>query len=92
MALLSICAAIVTGVFGVMIYSIAAFRGAEPSVPRRRNALLEVLWATVPIVIMVSTAAPAVSQLLDPASPDRVAQPARAPHASPAPEPLASLD
>ena len=58
--LLWVCAFVVAAVFAIMIHSIATFRrvaGAQPS------ALAEILWAIVPIVIMVSTALPAVRML-----------------------------
>lgn len=60
-ALLWICAFVVAGVFAVMIHSIATFRSAQPGAAR--IALAEVFWAIVPIVIMVSTALPAVRML-----------------------------
>lgn len=57
-ALLWICAFVVAGVFAVMIHSIATFRSPAAKLP-----LAEVFWAIVPIVIMVSTALPAVRML-----------------------------
>jgi len=54
------CGFVAAAVFAVMIHSIATFRrgsGANPS------ALAEILWAIVPIFIMVSTALPAVRML-----------------------------
>jgi heme/copper-type cytochrome/quinol oxidase subunit 2 len=57
-AVLWICALVVAGVFAVMIHSIATFRS-----PTARLPLAEVFWAIVPIVIMVSTALPAVRML-----------------------------
>ena len=59
-SVLWICAFVVAGVFAVMIHSIATFRRAAGSRP---NALAEILWAIVPIFIMVSTALPAVRML-----------------------------
>jgi cytochrome c oxidase subunit II len=59
-SILWICAFVVAGVFAIMIHSVATFRRAAGS---RRNALLEILWAIVPIFIMVSTALPAVRML-----------------------------
>jgi heme/copper-type cytochrome/quinol oxidase subunit 2 len=58
-----ICIAVSTAVFGVMIYSIATFRrsGERPIVAR--NAVAEVLWATVPIAILVLAAVPALRML-----------------------------
>ena len=59
-SVLWICAFVVAAVFAVMIHSIATFRRAAGS---RSNALAEILWAIVPIFIMVSTALPAVRML-----------------------------
>ena len=59
-SVLWICAFVVAGVFAVMIHSIATFRRSAGSRP---NALSEILWAIVPIFIMVSTALPAVRML-----------------------------
>jgi heme/copper-type cytochrome/quinol oxidase subunit 2 len=58
------CALVVIGVFAVMIHSIATFSG-RASVEERAQprALTEILWAIVPIFIMVSTALPAVRML-----------------------------
>jgi heme/copper-type cytochrome/quinol oxidase subunit 2 len=59
-SILWICAFVVAGVFAVMIHSIATFRRAGDARP---SALREILWAIVPIFIMVSTALPAVRML-----------------------------
>jgi heme/copper-type cytochrome/quinol oxidase subunit 2 len=59
-SVLWLCAFVVAGVFAVMIHSIATFRRATGSRP---NAWAEILWAIVPIFIMVSTALPAVRML-----------------------------
>jgi len=56
--ILWLCAFVAAAVFAVMIHSIATFRrGSGPSAWR------EILWAIVPIFIMVSTALPAVRML-----------------------------
>lgn len=81
-----ICAGLAAAVFAVMLYSIAAFHqppGAHPA-KYRHSKLVEVLWAIVPIVILVSMAAPAVKALvwIDPSSPSapcRLAAPADGP-------------
>ncbi len=66
-ALLWICAFVVAAVFAIMIHSIATFRRAstEPGASPGANpsALAEILWAIVPIFIMLSTALPAVRML-----------------------------
>lgn len=75
-----ICAGLAAAVFAVMLYSIAAFR--QPPGTRlaqyRHSKLVEVLWAIVPIVILVGMAAPAVKTLvgLDPAGPSAACRPA----------------
>jgi len=51
---------VVAVVFAVMIHSIATFRRAAGTRP---SAVAEILWAIVPIFIMVSTALPAVRML-----------------------------
>lgn len=74
MSVLWICAAVVAAVFAVMLYSYATFRrgGTDATAKEngtrenvvRHSALVETLWAIVPIAIMVGTALPAVRQLL----------------------------
>ena len=59
-SLLWVCALVVAAVFAVMIHSIATFRRGSGATP---SALAEILWAIVPIFIMVSTALPAVRML-----------------------------
>jgi len=77
-----ICVGLAAAVFAVMLYSIAAFR--QPPGPRlaqyRHSKLVEVLWAIVPIVILVGMAAPAVKALvwIDPAGASAPCQPAAA--------------
>ena len=55
-----ICAFVTAAVFAVMIHSIATFRRTGAGQP---SVLTEILWAIVPIFIMVSTALPAVRML-----------------------------
>ena len=66
-----ICVGLAAAVFAVMLYSIAAFRQPPGPhlAPYRHSKLVEVLWAIVPIVILVGMAAPAVKALvwIDPA-------------------------
>lgn len=59
------CIAITAAVFGVMIYSIATFPKAHTSLARaaatfRHSTIVEILWAIVPIVILIGMATPAV--------------------------------
>jgi heme/copper-type cytochrome/quinol oxidase subunit 2 len=71
-SILWLCALVVVGVFAVMIHSIATFRRAvEPGAraDRQQRAWAEIIWAIVPIFIMVSTALPAVRMLAAPDAP-----------------------
>ena len=54
------CVAISTAVFGVMIYSILTFRRSGERAAVARHTVAEVLWATIPILILVLAAAPAI--------------------------------
>jgi len=63
---LGACASVAGIVFGVMLYSIAAFHapvGSTPSAFRQRRGI-ELLWALIPIMIVIGTAAPSVRALL----------------------------
>jgi heme/copper-type cytochrome/quinol oxidase subunit 2 len=64
--ILWICAFVAAAVFAVMIHSIATFRRSNAEPGARGRALVEILWAIVPIFIMVSTALPAVKMLASP--------------------------
>ncbi len=52
-----VCTAIAIIVFGAMIYSVVAFRSSGTHAP---NKALELVWALVPIVIVVAAASPAM--------------------------------
>jgi cytochrome c oxidase subunit 2 len=56
---------IAIAVFGVMIYSVATFPAAPHAGPvkYRRNLLVEIVWALIPIAIMVSAAWPAAKMI-----------------------------
>jgi len=54
------CGFVAAAVFAVMIHSVATFRRASGGHP---SALVEILWAIVPIFIMVTSALPAVKML-----------------------------
>jgi heme/copper-type cytochrome/quinol oxidase subunit 2 len=58
--ILWVCGFVTAVVFAVMIHSIATFRRGSGSQP---SALAEIFWAAVPIVIMVTSALPAVKML-----------------------------
>lgn len=70
-ALLWLCIAMASAVFGAMLYSVVAYRGPQGKV-RRHGLVLELLWAAVPIAIMVAAAAPTLRQLMLP-SPSSIA-------------------
>jgi cytochrome c oxidase subunit II len=61
-----ICAALAAVIFGVMLYSVATFRSAPGAgmAAYRHSTIVEVLWALIPIVILVSAAAPAIKALV----------------------------
>lgn len=65
--ILWVCAAIAVVVFAVMIYSIATFQKASGADLRRgepREVLGEILWAIIPIAIVVGMSVPAVRTLV----------------------------
>ena len=62
-AILWICGLVTVAVFAVMIHSIATFRRGGAETGARPGALAEIIWAIVPIFIMVSSALPAVRML-----------------------------
>jgi len=59
-----LCATGAIVVFGVMLHSIATFRGG----PMRRHALVEIAWALVPILIVVAAATPSLRMASERAS------------------------
>lgn len=64
-AILWVCAGIAAAVFGVMLYSVATFRGAMSVAVagRRRSTLVELIWALVPITIVIVAIIPIVDLL-----------------------------
>jgi cytochrome c oxidase subunit 2 len=63
-----ICVAIGVVVFGVMIWSIIAFRkskGAVPDVTLVHNTKVEFIWTIVPVFILVAMAVPAAKTLIE---------------------------
>ncbi len=58
--------AIIAAVFGLMVYSIIRFSKSPPpsSVQFVHRTAAEVVWAIIPILILVITAAPAVKTLV----------------------------
>jgi heme/copper-type cytochrome/quinol oxidase subunit 2 len=63
MSILWICGFVAATVFAVMIHSIATFRRTSADAGAHPSALAEIIWAIVPIFIMVGTALPAVRML-----------------------------
>jgi cytochrome c oxidase subunit 2 len=67
MKILLICVAIAVVVFGAMIYSIIKFRhskGAVPDTTLLHSTKVEIVWTTIPIVILVLMAIPAAKALI----------------------------
>jgi heme/copper-type cytochrome/quinol oxidase subunit 2 len=65
MTILCICGLIALAVFAAMIYSIATFPASQREGPAtyRRSTLAEVLWASIPIVIVISAALPSIGAM-----------------------------
>jgi cytochrome c oxidase subunit 2 len=62
-----LCVAIAVVVFGVMFYSIFAFRksrGAVPDTTLVHSTTVEIIWTILPIAILVATAVPAATTLI----------------------------
>ncbi|HEX2492998.1 MAG TPA: cytochrome c oxidase subunit II transmembrane domain-containing protein [Steroidobacter sp.] len=66
-----ICGAVTGVIFGLMLYSIATFRTSSNTVAAKphRNAAVEVLWALIPILILLGAAAPAVRTMISSSAP-----------------------
>ncbi len=61
------CVAIGVAVFGVMIYSLVAFRKSSGAVPDRsivHSTKVEIIWTVVPVLILVVMAIPAARTLI----------------------------
>ena len=64
-AILGVCTALALGVFCVILRSIALFGTATLSTGRyTRRRIAEVVWALVPIAIVVAAAMPAMQPLM----------------------------
>jgi cytochrome c oxidase subunit 2 len=66
MLILWICVIIAVAVFGVMIYSIVAFRKSKGAVPAKfdHSTTAEIVWTVIPAFILVAMAIPAASTLV----------------------------
>ena len=67
MIIFIICVVIGVLVFGVMFYSILVHRKSKGAVPQQfhESTVVEVLWTTVPFLILVGMAIPATKTLID---------------------------
>lgn len=67
MTIFYICVAIAIVVFGIMLYSIIRHRkslGAEAK-PFHESTIVEIIWTTIPLLILVAMAIPATKTLID---------------------------
>lgn len=60
-----LCAALALAICAILVYSVATFHTAQGSAPAayRKSAAVEVVWALIPVAILVCAAAPAVRTL-----------------------------
>jgi len=68
MIMLWVCVVIGVIVFGVMIYSLIAFRksrGAVPDTTMVHNTKVEMVWTTIPVLILIASAVPAAKTLME---------------------------
>ncbi len=68
MYILWICVVIFVIVFGAMFYSIFKFRkskGAKPDVNFHESTLIEIIWTTIPFVVLLFIAVPATKTILE---------------------------
>jgi cytochrome c oxidase subunit II len=67
-ALAWLCIATGSVVFALILYSVAAYRGprGKAMAHYRPRLFMELLWAAIPIVIVVSAAMPTLRQLMAP--------------------------
>jgi len=66
MMILWVCVLISVAVFGMMIYSIVKFRHSKGAVPATfdHSTKAEIIWTTIPVVILVAMAIPAAATLV----------------------------
>jgi cytochrome c oxidase subunit 2 len=68
MIMLWVCVVIGVIVFGVMIYSIVAFRksqGAVPDTTLTHSTKVEAVWTVIPVLILIGSAVPAARTLIE---------------------------
>ena len=57
--LMWVCAAVAIAIFGAILHSVATFRTSdEPRTRYKRRTLAEVVWALIPILIVIAAAVP----------------------------------
>jgi cytochrome c oxidase subunit II len=57
--LMWMCAAVAVAIFGAILHSVATFRSeGEATTAYKRRTLIEVVWALVPILIVIAAAVP----------------------------------
>jgi cytochrome c oxidase subunit 2 len=57
--LMWVCAAVAIAIFGAILHSVATFRtDDEPPTRYKRRAVAEVVWALIPILIVIAAAVP----------------------------------
>ncbi|MGD9843640.1 MAG: cytochrome c oxidase subunit II [Steroidobacteraceae bacterium] len=67
MQILWVCILVAVAVFGVMLYSIVKFRrsqGAVPDTTLLHSTKVEIIWTTIPILILIMVAIPAAKALI----------------------------
>jgi cytochrome c oxidase subunit II len=68
LGILTVCAVIFVVVFSAMFYSVFKFRkskGAKPDVNFHESTLIEIIWTTIPFIILIAMAVPATKTILD---------------------------
>jgi heme/copper-type cytochrome/quinol oxidase subunit 2 len=68
-----ICGAVAAMVFIALIHSIVTFKNATDLPAKKHSRVSEILWAIVPIIMLVAMAVPAVKSLVAPSSSSQLA-------------------
>jgi cytochrome c oxidase subunit 2 len=66
MLILWVCTVIGIGTYGAMVYAIVKFRKSKGAVPAKftHNSVVELIWTTIPALILVAMAVPAAETLI----------------------------
>jgi cytochrome c oxidase subunit 2 len=60
------CAAVAIAIFGAILHSVATFRAeGERKTSYKRTTFIEVVWALIPILIVVAAAVPSFQSAAD---------------------------